>query len=390
MKDNQFEDEDLKNDSQIPENQENQENKINEEVKQEEEKKEDKKEEEPKQEEPKPEENSEKEEEKQENKQEEDKKEEKRYNRREEERKRVVGKAVKVNFNLKGLLMLVFIITLFAVAPKIMEESKTQDYVDISYSDFIKNIESKKIGVVEEKDGYVYGYKANETKYLDNKSNSLKSKLGFDSKTGVQGLKARLITNRLGEDSNLVAVIKENGALIQSTEPPQPSLLLSIVLSLLPYVIMIGLLVFMMNRMGKGSGGGGPQIFNMGKSKAKENGEDISDVTFADVAGIDEAKQELKEVVDFLKEPEKFRKIGAKIPKGVLLLGEPGTGKTLLAKAVAGEAKVPFFSMSGSEFVEMFVGVGASRVRDLFGKARKNAPCIVFIDEIDAVGRKRG
>lgn len=392
MKDNQFEDEDLKNDSQIPENQENQENKIDEEVKQEEEKKEDKKEEEPKQEEPKPEENSEKEEEKQENKQEEDKKEEKRYNRREEERKRVVGKAVKVNFNLKGLLMLVFIITLFAVAPKIMEESKTQDYVDISYSDFIKNIESKKIGVVEEKDGYVYGYKANEVKYLDNKSNnSLKSKLGFDNKTGVQGLKARLITNRLGEDSNLISVINENGALIQSTEPPQPSLLLSIALSLLPYVIMIGLLVFMMNRMGKGSGsGGGPQIFNMGKSKAKENGENISDVTFADVAGIEEAKQELKEVVDFLKEPEKFKKIGAKIPKGVLLLGEPGTGKTLLAKAVAGEAKVPFFSMSGSEFVEMFVGVGASRVRDLFGKARKNAPCIVFIDEIDAVGRKRG
>lgn len=395
MKDNQFEDEDLKNDSQIPENQENkinEEEKINEEIKPEEEKQEDKKEEEPKQEEPKPEENSEKEEEKQENKQEEDKKEEKRYNRREEERKRVVGKAVKVNFNLKGLLMLVFIITLFAVAPKIMEESKTQDYVDISYSDFIKNIESKKIGVVEEKDGYVYGYKANEVKYLDNKSNnSLKSKLGFDNKTGVQGLKARLITNRLGEDSNLISVINENGALIQSTEPPQPSLLLSIVLSLLPYVIMIGLLVFMMNRMGKGSGsGGGPQIFNMGKSKAKENGENISDVTFADVAGIEEAKQELKEVVDFLKEPEKFKKIGAKIPKGVLLLGEPGTGKTLLAKAVAGEAKVPFFSMSGSEFVEMFVGVGASRVRDLFGKARKNAPCIVFIDEIDAVGRKRG
>lgn len=387
MKDNQFEDEDLKNDSQIPENQEN---KINEEVKQEEEKKEEKQEEEPKQEEPKSEENSEKEEDKKENKQEE-KKEEKRYNnRREEERKRVVGKAVRVNFNLKGLLMLVFIITLFAVAPKLMEEGKTQDYVDISYSDFIKNIESKKIGVVEEKDGYVYGYKANETKYLDNKSNNLKSKLGFDSKTGVQGLKARLITNRLGEDSNLVAVIKENGALIQSTEPPQPSLLLSIALSLLPYVIMIGLLVFMMNRMGKGSGGGGPQIFNMGKSKAKENGEDISDVTFADVAGIEEAKQELKEVVDFLKEPEKFKKIGARIPKGVLLLGEPGTGKTLLAKAVAGEAKVPFFSMSGSEFVEMFVGVGASRVRDLFGKARKNAPCIVFIDEIDAVGRKRG
>ena len=286
--------------------------------------------------------------------------------------------------------MLVFIITLFAVAPKLMEESKTQDYVDISYSDFIKNIETKKIGVVEEKDGYVYGYKASEVKYLETRSNSIKSKLGFDGKNEVQGLKARLITNRLGEDSNLMAVINNNAAIIQSVEPPQPSLLLSIALSLLPYAIMIGLLVFMMNRMGKGSGGGGPQIFNMGKSKAKENGENISDVTFADVAGIDEAKQELKEVVDFLKEPEKFRKIGAKIPKGVLLLGQPGTGKTLLAKAVAGEAKVPFFSMSGSEFVEMFVGVGASRVRDLFNKARKNAPCIVFIDEIDAVGRKRG
>ena len=145
----------------------------------------------------------------------------------------------------------------------------------------------------------------------------------------------------------------------------------------------------MLNRMNKGSGGG-PQIFNMGKSKAKDNGEEISKVTFADVAGIKEAKVELEEVVSFLKEPEKFKKVGAKIPKGVLLLGGPGTGKTLLAKAVAGEAKVPFFSMSGSEFVEMFVGVGASRVRDLFNKARKSAPCIIFIDEIDAVGRKRG
>lgn len=145
----------------------------------------------------------------------------------------------------------------------------------------------------------------------------------------------------------------------------------------------------MLNRMNKGSGGG-PQIFNMGKSKAKDNGEEISKVTFDDVAGIPEAKVELEEVVSFLKEPEKFKKVGAKIPKGVLLLGGPGTGKTLLAKAVAGEAKVPFFSMSGSEFVEMFVGVGASRVRDLFNKARKSAPCIIFIDEIDAVGRKRG
>ena len=326
----------------------------------------------------------------------EDKKQDDKYNpfnnknKRDEERRRVVGKAIKVNFNFKGLLMLIFIITLAVVVPNIMDENKNQQVVDVSYSDFIKNIENKKIGVVEEKDGYVYGYKASEVKYLETKSNSIKSKLGFDGKKEVQGLKARLITNRLGEDANLMAVINNNAAIIQSVDPPEPSLFLSIVLAFLPYIIMIGFLVFMLNRMNRGGSGGGPQIFNMGKSRAKENGENISNVTFADVAGIDEAKQELKEVVDFLKEPEKFRKIGAKIPKGVLLLGEPGTGKTLLAKAVAGEAKVPFFSMSGSEFVEMFVGVGASRVRDLFNKERKNAPCIVFIDEIDAVGRKRG
>ncbi|WP_029600302.1 ATP-dependent metallopeptidase FtsH/Yme1/Tma family protein, partial [Fusobacterium vincentii] len=326
----------------------------------------------------------------------EDKKQDDKYNpfnnknKRDKERRRVVGKAIKVNFNFKGLLMLIFIITLAVVVPNIMDENKNQQLVDVSYSDFIKNIENKKIGVVEEKDGYVYGYKASEVKYLETKSNSIKSKLGFDGKKEVQGLKARLITNRLGEDANLMAVINNNAAIIQSVDPPEPSLFLSIVLAFLPYIIMIGFLVFMLNRMNRGGSGGGPQIFNMGKSRAKENGENISNVTFADVAGIDEAKQELKEVVDFLKEPEKFRKIGAKIPKGVLLLGEPGTGKTLLAKAVAGEAKVPFFSMSGSEFVEMFVGVGASRVRDLFNKARKNAPCIVFIDEIDAVGRKRG
>ncbi len=385
MNDNQFENEDLKNkdDSDVHEEQENKEN---------EETKEENSQEQNDHDENKNDSEDKKSSDK--DKKDEDKKQDDKYNpfnnKRDDERRRVVGKAVKINFNFKGLLMLVFIITLAVVVPSIMDENKNQQIVDISYSDFIKNIENKKIGVVEEKDGYVYGYKASEVKYLETKSNSIKSKLGFDGKNEVQGLKARLITNRLGEDSNLMTIINNNNAIIQSAEPPQPSLLLSIVLSLLPYIIMIGLLVFMMNRMGRGGSGGGPQIFNMGKSRAKENGENISNVTFADVAGIDEAKQELKEVVDFLKEPEKFRKIGAKIPKGVLLLGEPGTGKTLLAKAVAGEAKVPFFSMSGSEFVEMFVGVGASRVRDLFNKARKNAPCIVFIDEIDAVGRKRG
>uniref|UniRef100_UPI0035674AAC ATP-dependent zinc metalloprotease FtsH n=1 Tax=Fusobacterium nucleatum TaxID=851 RepID=UPI0035674AAC len=374
MNDNQFENEDLKDkdDSDVHEKQEN---------KQEEESKQENKQEQDSQDKDK-------------KSSDEDKKQDDKYNpfsnKRDDERRRVIGKALKLNFNFKGLLMLIFIITLAVVVPSIMDENKNQQVIDVSYSDFIKNVENKKIGVVEEKDGYVYGYKASEVKYLETKSNSIKSKLGFDDKNKVQGLKARLITNRLGEDANLMAVINNNAAIIQSVDPPEPSLFLSILLAFLPYIIMIGFLVFMLNRMNRGGSGGGPQIFNMGKSRAKENGENISNVTFADVAGIDEAKQELKEVVDFLKEPEKFRKIGAKIPKGVLLLGQPGTGKTLLAKAVAGEAKVPFFSMSGSEFVEMFVGVGASRVRDLFNKARKNAPCIVFIDEIDAVGRKRG
>ena len=383
MNDNQFENEDLKNkdDSDVHEKQENKENE-NDEKKQENSQEPDNQ-------------NEDKEDKKPSN--EEQKQDDKHNpfnnNKRDDEKRRVVGKAVKVNFNFKGLLMLIFIITLAFVVPSMMDESASEKTNDISYSTFIKNIEDKNINVIEERDGYIYGYKEDPAKLnqvTQNKSGGLKAKLGIKTEEEVQGFKARLITNRLGEDANLMTVINNNSAIIRSIDPPEPSLLLSIVLAFLPYIIMIGFLVFMLNRMNRGGSGGGPQIFNMGKSRAKENGENISNVTFADVAGIDEAKQELKEVVDFLKEPEKFRKIGAKIPKGVLLLGQPGTGKTLLAKAVAGEAKVPFFSMSGSEFVEMFVGVGASRVRDLFNKARKNAPCIVFIDEIDAVGRKRG
>ena len=382
MNDNQFENEELKNkdDSDVHEKQENKENENNE-------KKQENSQEPDNQNEDKEDKKPSDEEQKQ------DDKHNPFNNKRDDEKRRVVGKAVKVNFNFKGLLMLIFIITLAFVVPSMMDESASEKTNDISYSTFIKNIEDKNINVIEERDGYIYGYKEDPAKLnqvTQNKSGGLKAKLGIKTEEEVQGFKARLITNRLGEDANLMTVINNSSAIIRSIDPPEPSLLLSIVLAFLPYIIMIGFLVFMLNRMNRGGSGGGPQIFNMGKSRAKENGENISNVTFADVAGIDEAKQELKEVVDFLKEPEKFRKIGAKIPKGVLLLGQPGTGKTLLAKAVAGEAKVPFFSMSGSEFVEMFVGVGASRVRDLFNKARKNAPCIVFIDEIDAVGRKRG
>lgn len=165
----------------------------------------------------------------------------------------------------------------------------------------------------------------------------------------------------------------------------------TVLISFLPWVLMIGIWILIMRRMQGGGGAGGTRgIFNFGKSRAKLNSQSSIKVTFKDVAGADEAKQELEEIIEFLKEPSKFQKLGGKIPRGVLLLGPPGTGKTLMARAIAGEAGVPFFSISGADFVEMFVGVGASRVRDLFDQGKKSAPCIIFIDEIDAVGRHRG
>jgi cell division protease FtsH len=172
-------------------------------------------------------------------------------------------------------------------------------------------------------------------------------------------------------------------------EPPkQPGFLMQLLLQLAPALLLILVFVYMLRQMQGSAGGRGAMSF--GKSRARLLGEDQVNVTFADVAGVDEAKQEVGEIVDFLKDPSKFQKLGGKIPKGVLMVGSPGTGKTLLARAIAGEAKVPFFTISGSDFVEMFVGVGASRVRDMFEQAKKHAPCIIFIDEIDAVGRHRG
>jgi cell division protease FtsH len=170
-----------------------------------------------------------------------------------------------------------------------------------------------------------------------------------------------------------------------NVEVPQQSLLVSLIVSVLPVVLVLVLLFFFMNQMQ-----GGSRVMNFGKSKAKALSKDMPKTTFADVAGADEAVEELQEIKEFLQDPSRFQAVGAKIPKGVLLYGPPGTGKTLLARAVAGEAEVPFFSISGSDFVEMFVGVGASRVRDLFEQAKANAPAIIFIDEIDAVGRHRG
>ena len=180
----------------------------------------------------------------------------------------------------------------------------------------------------------------------------------------------------------------QNGVDVKGRAPEQPSLLMNIFVSWFPIILFIGVWIFFMRQMQGGGGGRGAMSF--GRSRARLLGEDQIKVTFADVAGVEEAKEEVSELVEFLRDPAKFQNLGGRIPRGVLMVGQPGTGKTLLAKAIAGEAKVPFFTISGSDFVEMFVGVGASRVRDMFQEAKKNAPCIIFIDEIDAVGRHRG
>ncbi len=188
------------------------------------------------------------------------------------------------------------------------------------------------------------------------------------------------------EDTTLYSLLREKQIEWTSEEPPRPGWWASLLTTLLPILLLVFLFFFLMQQ----TQGGGNRVMSFGKSRARLQTDDKKKVTFADVAGADEVKEELEEIVEFLKNPKKFQELGAKIPRGVLLFGAPGTGKTLLARAVAGEAGVPFFSISGSDFVEMFVGVGASRVRDLFEQAKKNAPCIVFVDEIDAVGRQRG
>jgi cell division protease FtsH len=188
-------------------------------------------------------------------------------------------------------------------------------------------------------------------------------------------------------DMKLMDDLVENNVAVFGKPPEESSILTTIFISWFPMILLIGVWIFFMRQM---QGGGGRGAMSFGKSKARLLGEDQIKTTFADVAGCDEAKEDVSELVDFLRDPSKFQKLGGKIPKGILMVGPPGTGKTLLAKAIAGEAKVPFFTISGSDFVEMFVGVGASRVRDMFEQAKKSAPCIIFIDEIDAVGRKRG
>ncbi|MBT4568149.1 MAG: ATP-dependent zinc metalloprotease FtsH, partial [Marinovum sp.] len=216
---------------------------------------------------------------------------------------------------------------------------------------------------------------------------------GSVSSATLDGEKVRIVTTDNSEyvtirpnDANVTELLIENNVAIRAEQQEQSGIQ-SFLMTIFPFLLLIGVWIFFMNRM-QGGGRGGAMGF--GKSRAKLLTEKQGRVTFDDVAGIDEAKEELEEIVEFLRNPQKFSRLGGQIPRGALLVGPPGTGKTLLARAIAGEAGVPFFTISGSDFVEMFVGVGASRVRDMFEQAKKNAPCIVFIDEIDAVGRNRG
>jgi len=204
---------------------------------------------------------------------------------------------------------------------------------------------------------------------------------------GVTKSNHRFVTYMPVQDNALLGELLKNNVDVSGQEKQQESFLLHLFINWFPMLLLIGVWIFFMRQM---QGGGGRGAMSFGRSRARLLGEDQVKVTFADVAGVDEAKDEVKELVDFLRDPTKFQQLGGRIPRGVLLVGSPGTGKTLLARAVAGEAKVPFFTISGSDFVEMFVGVGASRVRDMFEQAKKQAPCIIFIDEIDAVGRHRG
>ncbi len=230
---------------------------------------------------------------------------------------------------------------------------------NINYSDFWANIQNRNISKVTIQGKKISGVDASNTPF----------------------------TTIAPDDKELIPMLRESGVEIEVKPPETTPWYLTILISWFPFLLLIGVWIFFMKQM-QGGGKGGPLSF--GKTKAKLQKEGEVKVTFKDVAGIDEAKNELEEIIDFLRNPQKFTKLGGRIPKGVLLSGPPGTGKTLLARAIAGEAQVPFFTISGSDFVEMFVGVGASRVRDLFEQGKKQAPCIIFIDEIDAVGRHRG
>jgi cell division protease FtsH len=256
------------------------------------------------------------------------------------------------------LLWVVIAVVLIAVFQSFNPRS---DPSTLSYSEFMQKVENNDVSEV----------------LIRNDNRTIDAKLKDGNK---------LHTTALLTDKTVDDISKHAKVTVEATD--NSSALWRILLDWVPFLIFIGLLVYFMRQMQAGAGGRGAMSF--GRSRARLQGEDQVKVTFADVAGVDEAKEEVQELVEFLRDPSKFQKLGGRIPRGVLMVGSPGTGKTLLAKAIAGEAKVPFFTISGSDFVEMFVGVGASRVRDMFEQAKKHAPCIIFIDEIDAVGRHRG
>ncbi len=259
------------------------------------------------------------------------------------------------------LVFIVIIVVLLSVVQGLSGVSGGQPQV-IEYSEFLDQVRSGRIDRVE--------FEGQKIRFGDGDS-------------------LRFYTISPETDNNsIIGLLEDSNVKFGAAEPKQQSLIGQLLISSFPILLLIGVWIYFMRQMQGGGGGRGAMSF--GKSKARLLGEDQVGVTFADVAGVDEAKAEVAEIVEFLKDPSKFQRLGGKIPKGVLMVGPPGTGKTLLAKAIAGEAKVPFFTISGSDFVEMFVGVGASRVRDMFDQAKKQAPCIIFIDELDAVGRHRG
>ncbi len=263
-----------------------------------------------------------------------------------------------MNFSRNAALWLVIVLLLFALFNLFQGTATTGRQQPLAFSDFVDQVDSGQVSKVK-----IQGQEI-EGEFRD-------------------GRQFRTFTP---EDPTLVDRLRKNGVRIEAAPPEEVSPLLSILISWFPMLLLIGVWIFFMRQMQSGGG----KAMGFGKSKARMLTEKVGRVTFDDVAGVDEAKDELEEVVEFLRDPQKFQRLGGKIPKGCLLVGPPGTGKTLLARAIAGEANVPFFTISGSDFVEMFVGVGASRVRDMFEQGKKNAPCIIFIDEIDAVGRHRG
>jgi len=258
----------------------------------------------------------------------------------------------------KNILLWVVVAVILMMVFQQMGVNKESD--KLSYSEFMQSVERNQVSDVLIQNQNISGKLADGRKFTT-----------YSPETSNSAMVGELLKNNVKIDS----------------KPIENSFLMQIFISWFPFILIIGLWVFFMRQM---QGGGGRGAMSFGKSKARMLGEDQVKINFGDVAGVDEAKEEVGELVEFLRDPSKFQKLGGKIPSGVLMVGSPGTGKTLLAKAIAGEAKVPFFTISGSDFVEMFVGVGASRVRDMFEQAKKHAPCIIFIDEIDAVGRHRG